>query len=150
MLISRSFVGSSKRSTLGPSINTLRRWSLLLSPPDKFSIFVYWRFPSNKNHKVKEEKVQVNRVRERDSRPKFSFKEKKEYEEIDKIIENLENKISDIEKAMEENATSYGKLQELSEEKEKFENELLEKYERYEYLNNLAEKIEEYKNSKEN
>lgn len=104
----------------------------------------------NKNHKVKEEKVQVNRVRERDSRPKFSFKEKKEYEEIDKIIENLENKISDIEKAMEENATSYGKLQELSEEKEKFENELLEKYERYEYLNNLAEKIEEYKNSKEN
>ena len=48
---------------------------------------------------------------------------------------------------MIENATSYGKLQELTEEKEKLEEELNYKYERYEYLENKAEEIRNYKNN---
>ena len=49
---------------------------------------------------------------------------------------------------MAKNASSYGKLQELMEEKEKLEEDLLFRYERYEYLEDLAQKIEEYKNNK--
>ena len=49
---------------------------------------------------------------------------------------------------MVKNSSRYGKLQELVEEKEKVEEELLYKYERYEYLENLAKKIEKYKKNK--
>ena len=49
---------------------------------------------------------------------------------------------------MAKNASSYGKLQELMEEKEKLEEDLLFRYERYEYLENIAIQIEEYKKNK--
>lgn len=103
---------------------------------------------ANKEKEVKKEKKEnAQRVRERDSRPKFSFKEQKEYEEISSVIENLENEIANIDKLMQENSASYSKLQELMTEKEKLEEELLYKYERYEYLEDLAQRIEEYKNN---
>ena len=38
-------------------------------------------------------------------------------------------------------ATDFTKLQEIMDEKEKLEKELEHKYERWEYLNNLAEEI---------
>ena len=94
----------------------------------------------------KKESKSSTRVRERDLRPKFSFKEAKEYEEINDIIISLESKISTLEKQMEENASSYSKLEELMQEKDELEEELLYKYERYEYLDDLATKIKEYKN----
>lgn len=104
---------------------------------------------ANKETEVKKEKKENGqRVRERDSRPKFSFKEQKEYEEISSVIENLENEIANIDKLMQENSASYSKLQELMIEKEKLEEELLYKYERYEYLEDLAQRIQEYKNNK--
>lgn len=103
---------------------------------------------ANKEKEVKKEKKEnAQRIRERDSRPKFSFKEQKEYEEISSVIENLENEIANIDKLMQENSASYSKLQELMTEKEKLEEELLYKYERYEYLEDLAQRIEEYKNN---
>lgn len=103
---------------------------------------------ANKEKEVKKEKKEnTQRIRERDSRPKFSFKEQKEYEEISSVIENLENEIANIDKLMQENSASYSKLQELMTEKEKLEEELLYKYERYEYLEDLAQRIEEYKNN---
>lgn len=73
---------------------------------------------------------------------KFSFNEKREYEMIDDVIAELEDKIADVEKQMAENMTNYSKLTELSEEKDALEMELLEKMERWEYLNDLAERIE--------
>ena len=94
----------------------------------------------------KKESKSSTRVRERDLRPKFSFKEAKEYEEINDVIISLESKISTLEKQMEENASSYSKLEELMQEKDELEEELLYKYERYEYLDDLATKIKEYKN----
>ncbi|MDU2994197.1 MAG: hypothetical protein E7B49_08025 [Clostridium sp.] len=62
-------------------------------------------------------------------------------------MENLENEIANVDKLMQENSASYSKLQELMTEKEKLEEELLYKYERYEYLEDLAQRIEEYKNN---
>ncbi|MGL5647387.1 MAG: ABC-F family ATP-binding cassette domain-containing protein [Clostridium sp.] len=80
--------------------------------------------------------------------PKFSFNEKKEFEEIDSIIAKLEEKLENIEVEIENNSTNYSKLQELVESKEELELEILEKYERQEYLFNLAKEIEDWKKNK--
>ncbi len=72
---------------------------------------------------------------------KFSFKEQREFETIDDDIAALEDKLAAIEAQMEEYASSYTKLTELTAEKEEIEAQLEEKMERWEYLNDLAEKI---------
>ncbi|WP_294352080.1 ABC-F family ATP-binding cassette domain-containing protein [uncultured Clostridium sp.] len=102
----------------------------------------------NESSEKKDKKVTGVRNKEREARPKFTFKEAKEYEEISGVIEKLETRIADLDDEMAKNASSYGKLQELMEEKEKLEEDLLFRYERYEYLEDLAQKIEEYKNNK--
>lgn len=79
---------------------------------------------------------------------KFTFKEQREYESIDQEIADLEEKQAFLEKDMEKNATSAGKLREIMVEKEKIEALLEEKMDRWVYLNDLAERIEEQKNRK--
>ncbi len=81
----------------------------------------------------------------RQTKLKFSFKEQREYETIDGEIAALEEKIASIEKEILANATNSGKLNELMEQKEKAEQELEEKMDRWVYLNDLAEKIEAQK-----
>ncbi|OOM76609.1 ABC-F family ATP-binding cassette domain-containing protein [Clostridium sp. BL-8] len=88
----------------------------------------------NKNYKEKT----------RDNKPKFTFKEKKEYETIDEDISKLEENIKELDKEMSKNSSSYGKLNELMKEKEKVQKELDSKYERWEYLSGIAEAIEAY------
>ncbi len=77
---------------------------------------------------------------------KFSFKEQKEYETIDDEIAALEEKISNLDTQIEENASNYSRLTELSEQKQAAESALEEKMERWMYLNDLAEKIQAQKN----
>ncbi|BFK81526.1 ABC-F family ATP-binding cassette domain-containing protein [Clostridium baratii] len=92
--------------------------------------------------KVKKEKPK----RENQNRQlKFSFKEQKEFKEIDKIVSDLEEKLESIQEEIELNSTNYSKLEELISEKEETEILLLEKYERQEYLNELDKKIKESK-----
>lgn len=76
---------------------------------------------------------------------KFTFKEQREYETIDADIEALENRLSEIEEEMAVHASSYGKLGELTKEKEELEAQLAYKMERWEYLSELAEEIENQK-----
>lgn len=76
---------------------------------------------------------------------KFIYMEQKEYETIDDDIEKLENRVSELDDEIAKNATSYSKLAELTKEKEEVERQLEEKMERWEYLNDLAEKIEKQK-----
>ncbi len=73
---------------------------------------------------------------------KFSYKEKLEYENIDKDIEKLEEKLSKLEELVEVNASDFMRLEDLLKEKDKVEEELLFKMERQEYLENLAKEIE--------
>ena len=73
---------------------------------------------------------------------KFTYKEQKEYETIDDDIANLEEKLESIDAQMLATATNSAKLSELTSEKEKTEALLEEKMERWIYLNDLAEKIE--------
>lgn len=83
---------------------------------------------------------------EKEKKLKFSFKEQKEFEEIDDIIANLETAISDLESQIEKSSSDFVKLQELLDKKSETETLLEEKYERWTYLNELAEKIEAQKN----
>lgn len=73
---------------------------------------------------------------------KFSFKEQREYEEIDGVIAGLEEKIAQTEAFIAQNASDYAALQELTSEKEELETQLAAKMERWVYLNDLAERIE--------
>lgn len=73
---------------------------------------------------------------------RFTFKEQKEFETIDSEIEALEDRMSEIDREMAGATDDYKKLQELSEERKTVETQLEEKTERWVYLNELAEKIE--------
>ena len=72
---------------------------------------------------------------------KFTFKEQKEYETIEADIEKLETEIAQLDAEMIKNASNYGKLNALSQEKEAKEELLMEKMERWEYLEDLAAQI---------
>ncbi|OPJ55217.1 ABC-F family ATP-binding cassette domain-containing protein [Clostridium chromiireducens] len=95
----------------------------------------------------KDDKSKFLKEKTKENKPKFTFKEQKEYETIDENIAKLEEKLKNIEEDMSKNSSNYGKLNELMKEKEQVQNELDTKYERWEYLNEIAEAIEEYKGS---
>lgn len=76
---------------------------------------------------------------------KFTYKEQKEYETIDDEIASLEQKIEELDEQMMQYATNSAKLSEITEQKEDAEAALEEKMERWVYLNDLAERIENQK-----
>lgn len=80
--------------------------------------------------------------------PKFSYNEKREYEKIEYDIMNLESILENLDKEIEEHYSDYSFLQELAEKKNNIEENLLVKYERFEYLTNKSKEIEEFKRIK--
>ena len=99
--------------------------------------------------KVKEEKPKAPKKEKpkAKNKPKFSYNEQREFDTIDEDIEKLEDKIAHLEEDTSKYATDFTKLQEIMDEKTKLENELQVKYERWEYLNNLAEEIANWSNN---
>ena len=99
--------------------------------------------------KVKEEKPKAPKKEKpkAKNKPKFSYNEQREFDTIDEDIEKLEDKIASLEEDTSKYATNFTKLQEIMDEKTKLENELQVKYERWEYLNNLAEEIANWSNN---
>lgn len=89
----------------------------------------------------KKEKVKTGKIRTA-AKLKFTYKEQKEYESIDDDIAALEEKIADLEDKILASARDFVKLNEYTTEKEKAEELLAEKMDRWVYLNELAEKIE--------
>ena len=73
---------------------------------------------------------------------KLTFKEQKEYEQIDSVIAELEENIADTESKINKASSDYTLLQKLITEKEELEKQLEEKMERWVYLNELVEAIE--------
>ncbi|MEE1312443.1 MAG: ABC-F family ATP-binding cassette domain-containing protein [Lachnospiraceae bacterium] len=106
-----------------------------------YSDYLSKKVPEEKVNVVKEKKAK-NYQKPREKKLKFTYMEQKEFETIDDDIETLENHIVELEKKMERMATDFVKLNELLEEKKKAEKALEEKMERWEYLNELSEKIE--------
>lgn len=80
--------------------------------------------------------------KEHQKKLKFTFREQKEFETIDDEIAQLEDRIDHLENEIMQNATNSLKLSELTEKKDEAEAKLEEKMDRWVYLNDLAEKIE--------
>lgn len=78
----------------------------------------------------------------RNKKLKFTYAESKEFETIDDDIEKLEKRISELDEEIIKNASDYGKLNRLTLEKNELEEKLDFKMERWEYLNELKEKID--------
>ena len=74
---------------------------------------------------------------------KFSYQEQKEYETIEVQIAGLEEKIKVLEDDILRNARDFAKLNELTAEKERTEQLLEEKMDRWMYLEDLAARIEQ-------
>jgi ATP-binding cassette subfamily F protein uup len=88
-------------------------------------------------------KPAAERVPSRERKLKFTFNEQREYERIDADIAELEEKIREADARIQQEASNYVALQEWMHEKEELERKLEAKTERWVYLNELAEKIEE-------
>ncbi|HHX63194.1 MAG TPA: ABC-F family ATP-binding cassette domain-containing protein [Epulopiscium sp.] len=79
---------------------------------------------------------------------KFTYKEQREYDEIDGVIEKLEEKISMLDPKISSAGSDFVLLQDLMKEKEGLELELEEVMDRWVYLHEIAEQIEEQKKGK--
>lgn len=77
----------------------------------------------------------------REQKLRFTYKEQREYERIEEEIAALEERIAVLETEIIKAATNYGKLQELTAEKEAAEATLEEKMERWVYLSEMAEQM---------
>lgn len=89
------------------------------------------------------DKTEKEEYKIRNKKLKFSYNEKREYETIEDDIAKLEEKIEKLDGEIVKNATNSVKLRELMESKEETETLLMEKMDRWEYLKDLAKKIEE-------
>lgn len=100
------------------------------------------------NEKKKEGREKWLASKNKEKLLKFTYKEQKEFETIDEDIEKLEEKIAELDGQISKCATDFIKLNESMQEKEKTEAKLSDKMERWVYLNDLAERIEEQKKEK--
>ena len=101
---------------------------------------------ASSNNNADKKSASIATWKQKSTKLKFSYKEQREYETIDEEIEKLEQDLSDTEEEITLAATDYTKLNELMKQKQTLEKSLEKKMERWVYLNDLAEKIEEAKN----
>lgn len=93
------------------------------------------------NATPKKEATSRNNWKSREKKLKFTYAEQKEYDSIEADLAALEARIAELDKEIAANSSSYSKLTELTAQKEQAEEELLAKMERWEYLEDLAERI---------
>jgi ATP-binding cassette subfamily F protein uup len=93
---------------------------------------------TSNNEKIKEKNYN-DTIKEKPL--KLSFKEQKEFEQIDDEIASLEEALKNTSVKIEEASSDFELLPKLLSEKELFEKQLEEKIERWAYLNELVEKI---------
>lgn len=86
---------------------------------------------------ISQKKEKEKSVKAREQKKRMSYFEKQEWETIEADIEKLEARIAAIETEMEQNGSDFTKLSELQKELDDKNEQLLEKYERYEYLSEL-------------
>ncbi|MDL2232921.1 ABC-F family ATP-binding cassette domain-containing protein [Ruminococcaceae bacterium OttesenSCG-928-L11] len=102
---------------------------------------------SQRSDKAEPERDKPKAKRERSSslqaKARFTFKEQREYEEIDDVIAGLEQKRAEVEKAIAEAASDFEELQRLLVLQDEIHQQLEEQTERWLYLNDLADRIEQ-------
>ena len=85
------------------------------------------------------EKKPDSNINKSESPKKLSFKEQKEYAEIEAIIAETEGKLKVVQLQMTQNASDYGKLNELTKEETALQEKLDYLMDRWAYLEELAE-----------
>lgn len=76
-------------------------------------------------------------LKEKSSKKRMSYLEKKEWETIENDIMSLEDQIEKVEEEMQTFSSDYDKLSDLQKDLDQLNSELTEKYDRYEYLSQL-------------
>ncbi|MGM0396635.1 MAG: ABC-F family ATP-binding cassette domain-containing protein [Bacillota bacterium] len=104
-----------------------------------------WR--EDEKQKTAAEEPKKEKSRTRNKQLKFSFNEAREWETIENELENLQGKIEKVEVEMQQAASQYTKLQELMEKKERLQKEQEAMLERWVFLSEKAEMIEQEKDS---
>ena len=110
---------------------------------------------SGGNVEIKEDKTSNNEGRkseseseEKKNKPlKFTYKEQKEHEEIDSVIEQKEIELQEIDKKINAGSSDFEYLQKLVQEQKKVQDEIEHLMGRWTYLNELDERIEALKNN---
>lgn len=97
-------------------------------------------FPEDESRQ-KPDKPKPKDQRIKSSKLKFTFKENREFATIDENVAALEEKIVQVEKGIESNASDFLKLQALMGDKETLELELSDLMARWVYLNDLNDRI---------
>ncbi|MDE6363024.1 MAG: ATP-binding cassette domain-containing protein, partial [Lachnospiraceae bacterium] len=95
------------------------------------------------NSEAGQAQTNLKTVKNRQEKLKFSYKEQKEYDSIEDEIAALEEQLEKLDDEMGANASDFVKLNELTRDKERTEQLLEERMERWMYLQELAEKIAE-------
>ena len=96
---------------------------------------------SSTNTGAGQAQANLKTIKHRQEKIRFSYKEQKEYETIEHEIAALEAQLEKLDGDMASNASDFVRLNELTKEKERTEQLLEEKLERWMYLQELAEKI---------
>lgn len=96
----------------------------------------------NSNNTGVSKKAKQAYVKPKDTKLKFTFQEEREFKGIDEVIEKLEKDIGEVEAEIGLAVSNYSKLSELMGKKEQLEKDLELKMDRWVYLNDLAEQIE--------
>jgi len=78
---------------------------------------------------------------------KFTFKEQKEYDEIDGIIEQKETELVDVNEKINAGSSDFEYLEKLMQQQKSIKDETEHLMLRWTYLNELVEKMEDQKNS---
>lgn len=100
-----------------------------------------WLESAAKEIPKQEKTVKQEIPRPKSQKLKFSFKEQREFETIDEVIAQLEEKIEENKLAQDMCGGDFVRLQSLMAELSELEAQLEEKTERWIYLNDLAERI---------
>ena len=101
-------------------------------------------YNGNYSDYLKTKKITVNvikeeQVRVKEKKVKLTYKEEKEFATILEEIDEIENRIKDNQEQINKYYSDYEKYKKLSDENEELEVVLMEKMERWEYLNNIYE-----------
>jgi ATP-binding cassette subfamily F protein uup len=111
--------------------------------PGGYSDYLEFHQIEEKVQTEKDQKAQPVKQTEaqKNTKLKFSYNEQREFDSIDVDIASLEQSLAELELQMSKEAANYGLLQELLLRKQVLEEELSVKMDRWVYLNELADKI---------
>lgn len=107
-----------------------------------YSDYAQKRVPAAEPEKQKAAPGKKERVFQGTVRLKFSYREQREYETIEDDIAALEQQIAETEAEIAECSSDYVALQKLTEQREQLSQTLSDKMDRWVYLSDLADRIE--------